>query len=95
MPNVSFWFFLPLHHQFVVVSPEDAAVTEATGLATGGELYQSGGVGAGAVGRHIDTEGDDLLPTDDITVVGGDVPHPPGDALVSSGETFGDTPELG
>ena len=85
----------PLYYQLVVVSTEDAAVTEATGLAAGGELYQSGGVGTGAVGRYIDTEGDDLLTTDNIAVVGGNVPHPPGDALMGSREPLGDTPELG
>lgn len=85
----------PLYYQLVVVSTEDAAVTEASGLATGRELYQSGGVGTGAVGRHIDTEGDDLLATDDIAVVGGDVPHPPGDSLMLTCEPLGDTPELG
>jgi len=85
----------PLYYQLVVVSPEDAAVTEAAGLATGRELYQSGGVGAGAVGRHIDTEGDDLLSTDDIAVFGGDVPHPPRDALMLTSEPLCDTPELG
>ena len=85
----------PLYYQLVVVSPEDAAVTEAAGLATGGELYQSGGVGTGTVWRHIDTEGDDLLATDDVAVFGGNVPHPPGDALMLTSEPLGDTPELG
>lgn len=83
-----------LYHQFVVVSPEDAAVTEAANLPAGSELHQSGWVGTWAGGRHIDTEGDALLTADDIAVVGGDVPHPPGDALLLAGEPLGDTAEL-
>lgn len=58
---------------------EDAAVAESAGLLAVGELDQTGGVCAGAVG--IDGEGDAFLPSDAVTVAGGYVPYAPGDTL--------------
>ena len=65
-----------------IVGSDDAAVTEPTGLTARHELHQPGGVGSWAVGWNIYGEGDDLLATDNIAIAGGDIPHPPRDALM-------------
>ena len=69
-------------NEIEVVGPDDAAVTEPTGLTARHELHQSGGVGSWAMGWNIYGESDYLLTTDNIAIAGTDIPHPPWDALV-------------
>ena len=69
------------HTQIEVVCAEDAAVAQAAGLAAGGELDEPGGEGAGAVGWHINGEGDTLFSTDDVAIGGSNIPYLERDAL--------------
>ena len=69
-------------NEIKVVGPDDAAVTEPTGLTARHELHQSGGVCTWAMGWNIYGEGDDLFATDNVAIAGGDIPHPPWDALM-------------
>ena len=69
-------------NEFKVVGSDDAAVTEPAGLTARHELHQSGGIGTGTVWWNIYGESDDLLTTDNVAIAGGDIPHPPRDALM-------------
>ena len=69
-------------NEIEVVGSDDAAVTEPTGLTARHELHQPGGVCTWAMWWNIYGESDYLLTTDNVAIAGGDIPHPPRDALV-------------
>ena len=82
-------------NEIEVVGSDDAAVTEPACLTARHELHQSGGVGSWATGWNIYGESDYLLTTDNVAIAGGDIPHPPWDALMGCREPLGHLAELG
>ena len=69
-------FTFVLHAQDEVVRLKDAAVTEPSGLAAGGELHEA----AALLG--IDGKRDAFFATDDIAIGGGYVPDAPGNTVI-------------
>ena len=82
-------------NEIEVVGPDDAAVTEPTGLTARHELHQPWGVCTWAMGWNIYGESDDLLTTDNVSIAGRDIPHPPWDALMWCREPLSHLTELG
>ena len=88
---------------------QDAAVAQTASLAAGDELHQARGIGTWAI--DIDSQGDTLQPTDDVAILGSDIPNAPRDALqhllqrevatairhldLDKARLLGDTSELG